>query len=133
MQKYDSSFVNCIEAADYSAAGLVNLLAQDFPCFRDEVRFENRKTCRILKRAQILVADIWACFEETGYGDFSDIDKLTIFADYRIPQLLHAWGCLQYSPLVRHTVQTKIPIESGHTWEVQIRGMAMLRCTLGFR
>jgi hypothetical protein len=115
--------MNCIEASNHSAAALVNLLARDFPCFRDEVRFENRKSVRILKRAQILVADIWACFEGTGYGEFHDIDKITIFADYRIPQLLNALGCLQYSPLLEHAVRHKKTIESGHTWEIQIRGM----------
>jgi hypothetical protein len=35
------------------------------------------------KRAQILVADIWACFEGKGLGTFHDIDSLTMFADYR--------------------------------------------------
>lgn len=35
------------------------------------------------KRAQILVADIWACFEGKSYGEFHDIDTITMFADYR--------------------------------------------------
>jgi hypothetical protein len=37
----------------------------------------------LYKRAQILVADIWACFEGQGYGEFNDIDEITMFADYR--------------------------------------------------
>ena len=37
----------------------------------------------ILKRAQILVADLWACFEGQGLGAFTDIDTITMFADYR--------------------------------------------------
>lgn len=35
------------------------------------------------KRAQILVADIWGCFEGQGIGFFADIDCITMFADYR--------------------------------------------------
>jgi hypothetical protein len=35
------------------------------------------------KRAQILIADIWGCFEGKGLGFFEDIDHLTMFADYR--------------------------------------------------
>lgn len=35
------------------------------------------------KRAQILIADIWACFEGKTFGEFLDIDSLTMFADYR--------------------------------------------------
>lgn len=123
LQKYNCSFLNCIEAADQSAACLVNILAEDFNCFRDEVRFEGRKTVRILKRAQILVADLWACFDGRDYGEFYDIDKITMFADYRIPQILNSLGCMQYSPLLETTLRKKKLIETGHSWEVQIRGM----------
>jgi hypothetical protein len=35
---------------------------------------------RLLKRAQIFVADLWAAFEGEGYGEFIDIDKVTMFA-----------------------------------------------------
>lgn len=86
------------------------------------MKFENRKSVRILKRAQILVADMWACFDGEDYGEFYDIDKLTIFADYRIPQLLQALGCLWYSPGLEQAVKSKKLIEHGHTWEIQIRG-----------
>lgn len=51
----------------------------------------------ILKRAQILVADIWACCGGEGLGEFTDIDELTAFADYRIPQSLLWLGVLEYS------------------------------------
>lgn len=61
------------------AAALVNLLVESFPCFRDEFNFEGKKV-RFHKRAQILVADLWACFDGEGYGRFSDIDKITMFA-----------------------------------------------------
>lgn len=121
-QKYRCSFVNTIAKADGSAAALVNLLASDFPCFNDVVSFENKKSVRILKRAQILVADLWAAFNGESYGEFHDIDKLTIFADYRIPQLLNALGCLWYSPGLEQAVKSKTLIPHGHTWEIQIRG-----------
>jgi hypothetical protein len=86
------------------------------------VGFENRKSVRFLKRAQIVVADLWACFDGTGYGKFHDIDKITMFADYRIPQLLNALGCISYSPLLDHAIRKGTLIESGHPWEVQLRG-----------
>lgn len=50
-----------------------------FPSFNDEARFEG-KMVRFYKRAQILVADLWACFEGKDYGDFHDIDTITMFA-----------------------------------------------------
>jgi hypothetical protein len=78
-QEFDGSVVTLIEDGKNSAAGLVNLLAEKFPCFRDEGTFE-RKKVRFLKRAQIFVADLWAAFEGESYGEFNDIDKITIFA-----------------------------------------------------
>lgn len=75
----DSSVIRLIEQANHSAGRLVNLLAQHFPCFRDETRFDGRKV-RFLKRAQIFVADLWAAFNGTGYGAFDDIECLTMFA-----------------------------------------------------
>jgi hypothetical protein len=35
---------------------------------------------RLYKRAQILVADLWACFNGEEFGEFHDIDKITMFA-----------------------------------------------------
>jgi hypothetical protein len=90
--------VTLIEDAKQSAAGLVNLLADKFPCFRDEGTFE-RKKVRFLKRAQILVADIWAAFEGEGYGEFEDIDKITMFAGTQYDMLLPQESVLMKSRL----------------------------------
>ena len=37
----------------------------------------------LLKRAQILVADLWGCYQGQGWGRFDDVDSVTMFADYR--------------------------------------------------
>ncbi|KAG8527665.1 uncharacterized protein KY384_007818 [Bacidia gigantensis] len=77
--QYDGSFLTTLEEANGSAAALVTTLARDFPCFDDSTRFEGQRVS-FYKRAQILVADLWACFEGEGYGNFSDIDQVTMFA-----------------------------------------------------
>ncbi|KAJ8120963.1 hypothetical protein ONZ43_g2469 [Nemania bipapillata] len=120
------AFTNCIKAANSSAAALVNLLAQDFSCFRDEFQFEGRrKPIRFLKRAQILVADIWGCFNGEGYGAFRDIDKITMFADYRVPQILATLGCIGYSPPLQALISRKEAIESGTKYEMQLRACSI--------
>lgn len=81
---------------------------------------------RFLKRAQILVADIWACFDGADYGEFHDIDKITMFADYRVPQILNTLGCVMYSPLLDQVIRQKRLIASGHKWEIQLRGKCNL-------
>lgn len=112
-----------MDDADGSAARLVNLLARDFACLRDEHRYKDRKKpVRFLKRAQILVADLWACFEGKSCGEFRDIDKLTMFADYRIPQILISLNALYCSPVVSAAIKGKQMFESGSKYEMQLRG-----------
>lgn len=77
--RFGGSFINCILDAAGSAASLVNILVDYFPCFDDRHRFEGQIVC-LHKRPQILVADLWACFEGEGYGSFSDVDQITMFA-----------------------------------------------------
>ncbi|KAF9893281.1 hypothetical protein FE257_011711 [Aspergillus nanangensis] len=121
---FDGTFLNCIYDANYSAAALVNLLTENFPCFRDETSFEGRRV-RLYKRAQILIADLWACFNGQNFGEFRDIDKITMFADYRIPQMLHQLGCLMYSPPLECHIRDMKPIPSGSTWEVELRATSI--------
>lgn len=75
----DDTVIQLISQADGSAGRLVNLLAQTFPSFRDEGRFDGKKV-RFLKRAQIFVADLYSAFANSGPGRFDDIDELTMFA-----------------------------------------------------
>lgn len=99
-----------VSAADKSAVKLINLLVTHFPStFRDVFPspFDNddednggggggsgalgderkcgQRELYFLKRAQILVADLWACFDGKSYGEFSDIQKVTMFAGIYIP------------------------------------------------
>lgn len=93
VQRFDCSFSNCIKKADKSAARLVNILADYFKCFRDEYRWEDEKI-RFQKRAQILVADLWACFDGKGPGEFHDVDTaITAFAG-RLQS--HSYSALQF-------------------------------------
>ncbi|KAJ2892270.1 Queuosine salvage protein [Zalerion maritima] len=123
---YSCSPLKLIESANNSAAQLVNTLAADFDCFNDVHDFPGRrKPVRILKRAQILVADLWACFNGEGPGKFNDINKLTMFADYRIPQILNTMGCLYYSPPLASAIQSGTMIESGSVREVELRACSI--------
>ncbi|KAJ1735952.1 hypothetical protein LPJ61_000258 [Coemansia biformis] len=131
VEKYGGRFANMVAQCDGSAQRLVELVVRDFPSFRDEHEFAGRSVC-LYKRAQILVADVWACFEGRGKGRFADIDCITMFADYRVPQALCHFGALEYSPRLRaHLEQSEAAVRrgdapvllpSGHPWEVEIRG-----------
>ncbi|KAI8069348.1 hypothetical protein BC940DRAFT_236848 [Gongronella butleri] len=118
---FDGSFTRCLQLANQSASALLDLLLEHFPSFRDVHEFKGRKVF-ILKRAQILIADIWACFDGESYGQFNDIDSITMFADYRVPQALYHLGLLKYSPALISKLQGRENLSSGCQLEVEIRG-----------
>jgi len=121
---FDGLPLYVIERADHSAANLVNLLVEYFPGFRDEHVFHG-KSVRFYKRAQILAADLWACFNGEGYGQFDDIDQITIFPDYRIPQKLQLLNVLWYSPRLEAKIKRQEEIKSGEDLEIEIRGCSI--------
>lgn len=104
----------------------MNLLTRDFACFDDKHVYEGYKV-RFYKRAQIFAADVWACFRGRALtpGEFADIDGITAFADYRIPQMLYTMGVLSYSPPVDAKIRRRESIASGSSWEVQLRGCSV--------
>src|SRR5437762_7255515 len=115
-----------LEGANHSAVRLVNILVNAIPSFNDISpaisTISSSKPLKFYKRAQILIADLWACFCNTSYGYFTDIDKLTMFADYRVPQILHSLGCIRYSPSLISLLNSGVHLESGGRFEVEIRG-----------
>lgn len=55
------------------------------------------KRISFYKRAQILVADFWGIMQARGEGNIPNLDYLTMFADYRVPQALVYLEALRYS------------------------------------
>lgn len=121
---FDCSPAKLVMAADKNAVALVNLLVEHFPNFRDTAQYHGRQV-QLYKRAQILVADLWACFNGTSYGAFDDISSLTMFADYRIPQMLQGLRCLWYSPRLETRIARLEPLGAGALMEVEIRGCSI--------
>jgi len=84
---FEGSFVGLIEMANKSAVALLNILTKNFPNFQDHSIYQGHQI-HFYKRAQILIGDIFGKFNGEGLGEFNDIDQLTMFPDYRVPQIL---------------------------------------------
>lgn len=123
-ERFDGLISNVVMEANHSAARFVNILVEEFPGFRDEHTFHG-KSVRFYKRAQIMVADIWAAFNGQDYGQFDDIDRITIFPDYRIPQMLQSLNILWYSPRLESKIKRHEEIKSGDDLEIEIRGCSI--------
>ncbi|XP_060559837.1 queuosine 5'-phosphate N-glycosylase/hydrolase-like isoform X2 [Ruditapes philippinarum] len=124
VEKYGGSVAKLVQRCGKSAQTMMKQVVKDFSSYRDETEFEGQKVA-IYKRVQILIADIWACFEGQGYGEFHDIDTITMFADYRIPQALLYFGALQYSDELVEYLKTPHLLKSGDRYEVEIRGCSI--------
>ena len=113
-----------VECAGLSAPRLAQLVAESFSSFNDISVYDNHEV-RFFKRAQILVTDLWGSFKGEDWGEFSDINELTSFADYKLPQILRAWNILQYSESLAKKVDAQIEIAKDSPQEIEIRA-AML-------
>ena len=129
LERYDGQFNKAIEQAEYSAVKLVLLLAQDFPSFNDVTRYRNAEV-RFFKRAQICAADLYGCFSGKSWGAFSDLDQLTAFADYKLPQVLRHFGVLEYHPTLAERIDNQEELEAGSEEEVELRAATVWACEL---
>jgi hypothetical protein len=120
LEHYDGTFVNVLEKARHSAVALVQEVVANFPCFNDIATYQGQ-TVYFYKRAQLLAADLYGAFEGQGYGSFLDLDQLTIFADYKLPQVLRHHHVLEYDAHLSQLVDNAIPLTPGSPEEVEIR------------
>ncbi len=120
LKYYNGDARKLILSARHQFSKLVPAIAHTLPSFNDTTRYQ-RKTIYFLKRAQILAGDIWGAFNGTGISTFHDLDYLTAFADYKLPQILHHWGILEYAPSLKHKIQSRTLIPPGSPEEIEIR------------
>jgi hypothetical protein len=96
-QKFGGKFRNMLDACDHSAVRLIQLVVDNIDSYRDVAQYQGctgvpHKTqldtlnwaVSFLKRAQILASDVNGCL---GGAYFTDMHELTMFADYRVPQV----------------------------------------------
>jgi len=119
-KNYNGKFINLINECNGDAVKLVLKIVKNFPSFRD-VAFYNKKKVNFYKRAQILAGDLYASFQGKKWGRLKNLDKLTMFADYKIPQILRGYGILEYSLELADKVNNGKIILSESKEEIEIR------------
>jgi hypothetical protein len=120
LSRYDGSFGRAIESCGGSAVRLVRLLVNELLSF-DDIADHSGAEVRIYKRAQILTADLHGAFHGQSLGRFTDLEQLTAFADYKLPQILRHMGILIYIPSLIQKVEARFLLPAGSREEVEIR------------
>jgi len=129
LEHYEGQFSHMIEQAQGSAVKLASSLVQHFPSFNDTALYRTH-TIRFYKRAQICVADLYSAFGAQQWGAFHDIGQLTIFADYKLPQVLRHANVLEYQTTLAERVDNRELIAAGSEEEVEIRAATIWACEL---
>lgn len=117
LDKYEGKFERVLEEAGRDALSLVQVVVREFPCFRDEAVYEGQ-TVALYKRAQILAADVDLLLAVHGKPGLTNVDQLTMFADYRVPQVLLHYDVLCYSPQLMARLRKEHLFENGSREEV---------------
>jgi hypothetical protein len=92
--------------------------------FRDHSLYKGHQVF-LYKRAQIFVADLWGAFKGQNYGEFHDINSITIFADYIVPAVLRELGILKYGSNLSCSIDSNCEIVPGSEEEVEIRACSI--------
>lgn len=137
LERFDGWFGNAIEQARSEAVTVAQLLATEFPSFNDVATYGEWEA-RFYKRAQILAGDLYGIFGGRGIGAIGGLQRLTAFADYKIPQLLREEGVLRYASELASAIDAREPLAAGSPAEVEIRaatiwGVELLRRELASR
>ena len=123
LRRFGGSFPRLVEAADGSAARLVEILDAQ-PFFHDVASYDGREV-PFFKRAQLLASDLALALDGQGWGRFADLDRLTIFADNLVPHVLRLDGVLCFDPDLVARVEREELIDAGSQEEVEIRACAV--------
>jgi len=102
------------------APSVVGKVVESFPSFRDESWWRGQKVY-FWKRAQLFVSDVHQAFSGKGWGDFERLDRLTAFADYKLPQVLRELNIISYEKGLAERVDNLVLLEAGSAEEVEIR------------
>ena len=111
-------------ASGFSAVRLASTIVSLFPSFCDEAIY---RTDRVYfwKRAQIFAFDVFTAFGGKKWGKFKDIEHLTAFADYKLPQVLRELGIISYERGLAARIDAMEHLQQGSEEEIEIRAMTV--------
>lgn len=129
-------YTTFVERAEGSAPDLVEAIVETLPSFRDVTTWaptsglEPAIEVRLFKRAQILVSDLAGALAGIGELVIGGRDRLTAFADYKVPQVLRHLGILRYGDELAASIRARELIEPGSREEIEIRAATIWACEL---
>lgn len=91
----------------------------------EDARVLRGERIRFLKRAQLAASMVYGRLGGHAPAAFTDLDRLSVFADYRLPQLLRAAGVLELSPALAARIDAGELLKEGSEEEAEIRAVTV--------
>lgn len=122
-EKFGGQAINLIKQAGGDIDTFVQLILENFPTFRDVIEQDGQKYF-FLKRVQIFPSDL----SFTGIDELklSNLDHLTVFADYKLPQILESLGIIKYSEELDSDIVNEVLIPAGSQKEMELRASSIV-------
>lgn len=118
---FDGQASNLIKQSKHDAVNLVKLILKYFPGFKDTSTY-HQNPVYFYKRAQICAYDL----SMLNNINLTSIEKLTVFADYKLPQLLRSLKVILYSKALANQVDGYHLIPKNSPKEVEIRAATII-------
>lgn len=119
-KKFNGDFLNLYQNSDNDALKMVELVVDNFSSFNDILKY-NEQVVSFYKRAQLnskMISDALVSFDKKP---LDNLDKLTAFADYKVPQILRKLGILEYSQNLSQKIDNYEIIPAHSKDEIEIR------------
>ncbi len=126
-KNFNNSWIKVLEKGNYDAVDIVKTLVKYFPdVFKDEAEY-NGHLVKFYKRAQLIPAYVAHDITKLGLTEIkiSNVDKITAFADYKVPQILRKLGIIKYADELSSKVDNLIELSAGSNEEIEIRAFTI--------
>ncbi len=124
---FNSNPMNLLKTCNKSAKKLVTFLGDNLSAFKDAAFFRGNEVM-LCKKAHFFAAVLHYTGPDIDECKFDDINELTVFPDYRLPQILRHFGILNYSTKLSELVDNKKGIPAGSEYEIEIRSATVVAC-----
>lgn len=122
--RFRDEALNLAAEADYQADRIAALVCNTFPSFRD-IHIYRSLDVAILKRAQIFASDLADTLTRNQGPAIAGREKLTAFADYRVPQYLRHLKILLLKPALEERIDRGDAIIASSPEEIELRACSI--------
>lgn len=122
-KNFSGNIETLLKDADYDAAIIAKSIIDNFPSFNDTSILEGIKV-HFFKRAQIFAHDL----SLLRNANIANIESLTAFADYKLPQILRSLGVLRYNQSLAKKVNSLKLIPKDSREEIEMRASTIWAC-----